>query len=317
MADSPFFKELPKATRAPANPILEPRTDDAHWWERNGLFNAGVTEYKEQIILLYRAYDTFRISRLGLAHSKDGIHFTRYDHPAIDTDPQDPDERLGIEDPRVTKIDDTYYIVHTVASYHAIGAVSDISGVMDYVPWRVRIAMHSTKDFKKYIHHDVILPDLPAKNGCLLPEKVDGAFALYYRQHQEFKLSFTRDFQTWYGTQTIAWPAPRPWQEAKFGLGAPPLITAAGNLMVYHAVDKEGVYRIGLMMFDRKDPAHLLWYSGPILEPEMSYEKSGFIPNVVYACGAIIRNDELWIYYGAADRVIGRAILPLEAVLKP
>lgn len=305
------------AVRSPANPILEPRTDDAHWWERNGVFNPGVTEYKGQVMLLYRAYDTFRISRLGLAHSKDGVHFTRYDHPAIDTNPQDPDERLGIEDPRVTKIDDTYYIVHTAASYHVIGTASDISGVMDFVPWRVRIAMHSTKDFKRYIHHDVILPDLPAKNGCLLPEKVNGAFVFYYRQHHQLKLSFTKDFVTWFGTEEIAWPTPEPWQKAKFGVGSPPVVTEAGNLMIYHGVDGAGVYRIGLMMFDRQDPARLLWYSDPILEPEMPYEKSGFIPNVVYACGAIIRDNELWIYYGAADRVIGRAILPLEPVLQP
>lgn len=311
----PYKKDVPQAIRAPARPIIAPRSENAFWWERNGTFNPGVTEYHNQVVLLYRAYDDFRISRLGLAHSKDGITFTRYNNPVIDTDPNDPNERLGIEDPRITKIDDTYYILHTAASYNLIGSVSDISGVVDFVPWRVRIGMHTTKNFKQYIHHDVILPDIPAKNGCLIPEKINGSFGVYYRQQRQLKVAFTKDFINWSDIQEIDWPVAEPWQSAKFGIGSPPFITSDGYLLIYHAVDALGVYRLGLMMFDRQNPSQLLWYSGPVLEPELPFEKEGYIRNVVYTCGGIIRNNELWIYYGGADKVIARAILPLTGLL--
>lgn len=313
MTELPKKVDLPLAVRSPAAPVLEPRQDNLHWWERNGTFNPGVTEHDGKVILLYRAYDDFRISRLGIARSSEGVSFERYDRPAIDTDPNDPDERLGIEDPRITKIGLTYYIVHTVASYKRIGEPADVNGTFDYIPWRVRIAMHTTKDFKTFYHHDVILPDVPAKNACLLPEKINDRFGLYYREFQGneniARLAFTKDFRTWTDVQEVMLPQSEEWQGFKAGYGSQPIAIPAGFLMVYHAVDKNQVYRLGLLLFDRKDPARVVWYSNPILEPELPYEKVGYVPNVVYTCGALIRGKELWIYYGAADRVIGRAIV--------
>lgn len=319
---TPEYRDLPQAHRDPEHPILEPRQDAQYWWETLGTFNPGVTEYNGKVILLYRAYDQFRISRFGLADSTDGIKFQTYDLPAVDTDPNDPYERLGIEDARITKIDDTYYILHTSASYHSVQQTSDVHGVMEHLPWRVRVGMRTTKDFKTFEKHGIILPDTPAKNACLLPEKIDGAFAVLYRQHQHhpdegeiLKLAFTHDFVTWHDTHTGIWPKPEKWQQGKFGLGSPPITTPHGFLMVYHAVDAQGAYRLGLMMLDRQDPCHIIWFSDPILEPTMSYEKEGFVPNVVYCCGALLRNQDLWIYYGAADRVTARAVLSLKDIL--
>lgn len=308
---------LLRATRSPNEPIIIPRADNLHWWERNGIFNAGATEYRDQIILIYRAYDDYRMSRLGLANSRDGITFKLHDHPIIDTDPTDEFERIGIEDPRVTKIGDTYYIVHTSASYKKIGEISDVS-LRDYIPWRVRTGMHSTKDFKSFIHHGVILPDVPAKNASLLPEKIGDAFAMYYREFvndgEVLKIAYTKDFSSWFGTTTIPWPEKEEWTGLKFGLGSQPIVIPQGYLIVSHGVAKNGTYRLGLMLFDREDPSKLLFHTGPILEPEMPYEKEGFVPNVVYTCGALICGDELWIYYGGADRVIGRAILQMKDI---
>lgn len=309
--------QLLRAVRSPNEPIIVPRTDNPHWWERNGIFNAGATEYKDQIILIYRAYDDDRISRLGLANSRDGVHFTLHDHPIIDTDPTDEFERMGIEDPRVTKVDDTYYIVHTSASYKKIGQASD-TGPGDYKPWRLRTGMHSTKDFKNFIHHGVLLPEVPAKNASLLPEKIDGNFALYYREFTErgevLKLAFTKDFTSWTDTKEISWPARNDWTNLKFGLGSQPIIIPQGFLVVSHGVDPTSTYRLGLMLFDREDPSKLIWHAGPILEPEMPYEKEGYVANVVYTCGAVICGDELWIYYGGADRVMGRAVMQMKDI---
>jgi predicted GH43/DUF377 family glycosyl hydrolase len=308
-----------KATRIPTYPIIQPRTSDQHWWERNGTFNPGVTEYQGKVVLLYRAYDDFRISRLGYAESEDGINFTLRDNPAIDTNPNDPFERLGIEDPRITKLDDTYYILHTSASYHEIGHIPDVRGSFGYIPWRVRVGMRTTKDFISFQNYGVILPDIKAKNAFLLPEKVNGEFAVFYREHTEtgetLKVSYSTDFKSWHNTTEITWTKAETWEGFKFGAGSQPIKTEKGWLMVYHAVSNDHVYRLGLMLLDLKDPSKIIWHQGPILEPETDYEKMGFVNNVVYTCGVVQRDNELWIYYGAGDRVIGRATLSLDNII--
>lgn len=318
-AQLPIKKIVPMARREPAHPILEPRLDDAYWWERKGVFNPGVTEYKDQILLLYRAYDDSLKSRIGLAHCHDGINFNRYDHRLIDINFEDPYERLGLEDPRITKIEDTYYIVHTSASHDVTGQRSDIPHMHKFIPWRIRIGMHTTKDFHSFEHWKILLPHAPAKNASLLPEKIDGQFGMYYREFlgddEILKLTFTTDFSHWSEAITIIPPPPEAWWVEKIGFGSQPIAVKDGFLMVYHGVDQQNIYRLGLMLFDRDDPAKIRWYSNYILEPKMIYEKIGTVPNAVYCCGALIRGAELWIYYGAADRVIGRAVVSLKNVL--
>lgn len=310
-----------RARRDPERPIIEPRSGEGYWWEKNGTLNPGVAEYEGKIVLLYRAYDDFYISRFGLATSDDGVTFRRFNEPALDTDPDDPMERLGIEDPRITRIGATYYILHTMASYHRIGETVDQRSVMGYLPWRVRIGMHTTHDFKSFTHHGVFFPTVPAKNACLLPERIGGKFVVYYREYgveggqEVMKLVYTKDFSRWSNSTPIVLPRQEAWHSLKVGFGSPPLLTDEGWLMVYHGVDQQKVYRLGLLLLDRQDPARVLKQVGPILEPERSYERKGFVPNVVYCCGALVREGALWIYYGGGDRVIGRALLPLSSFI--
>ena len=316
----PKLIKLEGATREPEKPIIQPRAGGKFWWEKNGTFNPGVTQYKDSIILAYRAYDTSYVSRLGIANSRDGINFTQYDHPAIDTDPSDPYERIGIEDPRITKIGATYYIVHTAASYLRIDENLHKNGIGEDTPWRVRVAMHTTDDFKTYNHHGVILPDASAKNAALFPEKINNSFCLIYRewigQDSIIQISFTDNFQNWKNTKELHLPAKEnPWMEFKWGIGSQPILTDKGFLIIYHGVDNERTYRLGLLMLDRKDPSQILWYTTPILEPIMPYEKVGYVPNVVYSCGAILRDKILWIYYGAADYVVGRAVMDVSKLI--
>lgn len=307
-----------RAIRSPERPVLEPRQGERHWWEKLGVFNPGVAEYQGKVILLYRAYDNFRLSRLGYAESGDGVDFEQRDTPAIDAHPDDAFERMGIEDPRITQIGSTYYIIHTSASYHRAGQPSDVDSRTDTVPWRIRIGMHTTEDFNKFKHWGVILPDIPAKNACLLPATKHDGFGLYYREHtaqgEVVKLAYTKDFLHWHDTIEIPWPNPQSWQSRKFGLGSPPLITPYGWIMITHAIDDSGVYRLGLAQVDPNSPERITWETKSILQPDTPYEKEGYIPNVVYTCGALWREQEqeIWIYYGAADRVIGRAILPFR-----
>ncbi len=303
-------------TRAQANPILAPRSEALHWWEKQGVFNAAAAEYQGKIILLYRAVDPLMISRLGLAISDDGEHFERVNEPAVDADPNEPFERLGVEDPRMTRIGDTYYVVYTAASLHRIGeVVPDLAGISVDIPWRVRVALMSTQDFKNFTRHGIILPDITAKNAMLAPGTVGGRYVLYYRRGIQPMVAYSDDFINWVDHEEIEWPDPEPWEGLKIGGGAPPIETEKGWLMVYHAVDADKVYRLGLALFERDHPARLIKRIGPILEPEELYERQGYIPNVVFTCGLVQRGDEILLYYGGADYVIGLARISLSEAL--
>lgn len=302
--------------RAELNPILAPRTEPIHWWELKGVFNAAAAEYEGKIVLLYRAVDPLMISRLGLAISADGEHFERLDEPAVDADPNEPFERLGVEDPRMTRINDTYYVVYTAASLHKIGEViPDLAGISADIPWRVRVALMSTQDFKNFTRHGIILPDITAKNAMLAPGMVSGRYVLYYRRGIQPMVAYSTDLLHWTDHEEIVWPEPEPWEALKVGGGAPPLETEKGWLMVYHAVDANRVYRLGLALFERDNPAKLVKRIGPILEPQEPYERQGYIPNVVFTCGLVQRGDEVLLYYGGADYVIALARLSLSEAL--
>ncbi|MBI3945032.1 MAG: glycosidase [Armatimonadetes bacterium] len=304
-------------TRSQANPLLAPRTEAVHWWEQHGVFNAAAAECQGKIVLLYRAVDPLMISRLGLAISEDGEHFQRLDLPVVDADPNEPFERLGVEDPRLTPIGDTYYVVYTAASLHRLGEqVPDLAGISADIPWRVRVALMSTRDFKSFTRHGIILPDITAKNAMLAPGKVRGRYVLYYRHGIRPMVGYSDDLLHWTDQEEIRWPPVEPWEALKIGGGAPPLETEKGWLMVYHAVDANRVYRLGLALFDREHPARLIRRVGPILEPEEPYETKGYIPNVVFTCGLVQRDDEILLYYGGADYVIGLARLSLSEALR-
>ncbi|NLC59630.1 MAG: glycosidase [Armatimonadetes bacterium] len=307
---------LLKVIRARENPLLAPRTEAVHWWEKHGVFNAAAAEYQGKIVLLYRAVDPLMISRLGLASSEDGVTFERLDLPVVDADPNEPFERMGVEDPRMTPIEGTYYVVYTAASLHRIGEdVPDLAGISADIPWRVRVALMSTTDFKEFTRHGIILPDVTAKNAMLFPGKLNGRYVLHYRHGITPMVAYSDDLLHWVDHQQIAWPNPEPWEALKVGGGAPPLETEKGWLMVYHAVDANRVYRLGLALFDREDPSRLVKRVGPIMEPEEPYERQGYVPNVVFTCGLVQRGDEVLIYYGGADYVIGLARMSLSEAL--
>ena len=107
------------------------------------------------------------------------------------------------------------------------------------------------------------------------------------------------------------------WEAMKVGAGPPPIKTTDGWLMIYHAVDERNVYRTGAALLDLKNPAKVTHRAPfPILEPKKKYEKEGDVPNVVFPTGAVVKDEELFVYYGAADKVCCLATCKVERLLK-
>src|SRR3989338_45523 len=181
------------------NPILKPADT---WWESNAVYNAAAVEFQNKILLLYRAQGPDWISRFGLAESLDGFHFKRLSNlPVVEPDINDPYARLGVEDPRITQIQDTYYITYTSASvYPATYAnkfIPNRSLFKEGVPWRIRIGMLETADFVKYDKLGFLSLSVDAKDAVLLPEKINGNFALLYRILTNMVISYSPNLVNW------------------------------------------------------------------------------------------------------------------------
>jgi len=302
-----------KLQRVKENPILTPSTLP---WEDFLVFNPGVTKGNDgKIYLLYRAKGKEdKISRFGLATSTDGIHFERKQSPVYYGD-NHISEKQGIEDPRLVNIDDTFYFTYTAVTEDIhVEAGGKWSEQISKIP---RIALTATKDFEFFHEYGVIIPDVLGKDAALFPRKINGCYCLLYRAGvgQTF-LAKSDTFTHWPERIPIFDRRKESWDCQRVGIGSPPLETEKGWLLFYHGIGEDLVYKLGIMFLDLENPQNILYRSPePVFEPETDYEKAGFVPHVVFTCGAIEMNDQYYVYYGAADQVIGLATVEKKEVL--
>ena len=291
-----------KLKRFSENPIIKPIKKNK--WECGAVFNCATVFDGEMVHLLYRAigeYDTY-ISRLGYAFSIDGFNFERSDKPVFE--PKEKYERFGCEDPRVTQIDNKFYITYTALSSRAWSGKGN------------RVALATTMDFRSFERHGIILPDMENKDAVIFPEKVKGKYVMYHRTMPNIWIGYSDNLKEWYGHKIVMSPREELWDCKKIGAGPPPIKTEQGWLLFYHGVDEQRVYRLGVALFDLNDPARLIArQEEPILEPEEPWELKGDVPMVVFNCGAIEKDGMYYVYYGGADTVIGVATVSIKEAL--
>jgi len=292
--------------RYEGNPILAPTNN---WWETKAVFNCAVVRHNSQIHMLYRAVGDDNTSRFGYAISEDVFHFTRFPLPVFEGEQGNEFERLGVEDPRITKINETFYITYVAAStYPASEGRPPTFGVGP--PWRCRVSLVSTSDFKTFHRHGVILPEFDDKDAVLFPEMINGRWVMYHRIFPDMWISYSNDLINWTGHKAFMTPRADCWDNDRVGAGAPPIKTQSGWLNFYHAADHDRIYRIGIFLSDLNDPSTIIVRpEEPILTPQDAFECEGCVNNVVFTCGVIERDDDFLIYYGGADSSIGAAML--------
>jgi len=304
----------PQATHVPLGawhrlseaPIIAPR---GMGWESAGTFNPAVIMREGKIVMLYRAQDEQGISRLGYAESSDGIHFTRRDEPVLS--PSELYERDGgVEDPRLVLFDGTYYLTYT--GYNKTDA---------------QLCLATSKDLVHWERKGVIIPANQGnwnvkwtKSGAIVPEKIGGKYWMYFLGtskdgKDQTGLASSTDLLHWTeATQTPVLPVRSGRFDSRVAEPGPaPFVTPAGIVLIYNGADDRLVYRTGVAVFDRKNPAKLLWRSDtPLFVPEKDWEKTGQVPNVVFVEGMIKQNDRYLFYYGGADKYVGVAEAPVE-----
>lgn len=282
-------------------PVLSPQGTG---FEARGVFNPAVIKVDDRFVMLYRAQDGQGVSRLGYATSADGVTFTREAEPALSPE-ADYERGGGVEDPRLVRIDGTYYLTYT--AYNGKDA---------------QLALATSTDLRRWDRQGVILPAYKGrwnvnwtKAGAILPERVDGKYWMFYMAdakdlRDQMGIAWSTDLRTW--TEALDQPLLAR-RAGKFDSrvvepGPPPIMTEDGILLIYNGADDRLVYRTGWALFDRRDPTRVLARSDePLFEPSTTWEKVGQVPNVVFVEGLVIEPQRWLIYYGGADTHVGVA----------
>ena len=331
-------------TRCPENPIVQPGLFP---WRMATVFNPGALYEEGRFYLYERAAGGLRPFHcfIGLLESDDGVHFRHVADEPVLTPAMAGSEYGSVQDPRVVKIEDTYYMTYAFRPYawnsHPTGlgvpesfeaSFPGFSGNPDENQTRSGIAV--SRDRLHWKHRSWPTPrELDDRDVILFPEKVNGRFALLRRPLQfagpaygtetpGIWLCFSEDLDTWSEPVLIA-KAEEDWEDGRIGGSTPPIRTSEGWLVLYHGVEtvypphKRVVYRVGAMLLDLVDPCIVRARTKNfIMEPEAYYEKFGlYIPNVIFPTGAVVKEGLLYLYYGVADTAIALATAPLDELV--
>ncbi len=296
--------------RDPRNPLLTA----GDWpYPMNSVFNPAAILHDGETVLLCRVEDRRGISHLTVARSADGRTDWRVDpKPLIADDPADPTSCWGVEDARITYLEELggYVIAYTA-----------------YGPAGPCVALATTEDFNSAEPFGAVMPP-EDKNASLLPRRIGDHFVLFHRPvsvisaRADVWLSRSTDLRSWTTPEPVMQSRTGAWWDAvRIGMGPPAIETPAGWLAVYHGVKQmvnTAIYRIGLMLLDIEHPTRVLrrtphW----VLGPRELYETVGDAPNVVFPTGLVHdpASDELRMYYGAADTCIAMASARMSEVM--
>jgi beta-1,2-mannobiose phosphorylase / 1,2-beta-oligomannan phosphorylase len=312
---APTTDENKKLVRFEGNPILTPIIE---WdWQSRAVFNPAAIYEDGKVHLIYRALSQDGVSVLGYAVSRDGLHIDEnLDYPIYQ--PREDFEKRrstevggGCEDPRITEFQDRFWMTYTAWDGEN--------------PPRVALTSISVEDFLRrqwnWTKPEIIsLPNVDDKDACILKNR-NGKYIVFHRLGSEIWIDVkdSMDFgeNKYLGGKEVARPRSDKWDNVKLGISAPPIETDYGFVLLYHGVSEPGFkYKVGAMLLDDTDPTQVLARTDePIFEPVMPYEIEGEVPNVVFPCGALVINETLYVYYGAADKVIGVATMKFQDLL--
>lgn len=317
---------MPKLNRSFENPILVP--DSKNKWDSEASFNSSVWQDPSVFRMVYRSVSPkmqyldreMELSTISYAESPDPIHFTgrrQLFGPEYDW------ERYGCEDPRVTKIDDTYYIFYTAL------------GGYPYGPDNIKVAVAITKDFKKIEEKHLVTP-FNAKAACLFPEKINGKYAVILTVNTDKPPTPSTIGVAYFDKIEDIWK-PEIWKSwynnleshkvdllrekgHQVEVGAVPLKTDYGWLFVYsYARDyytPNIKFGIEAAILKTDDPQKIIARTEyPLLEPREQYELFGKVPYTIFPSGAVIYENDLFVYYGAADTVSAVAVTNLKELV--
>ncbi len=335
-----------KITRHPDNPIVRPGRLP---WRMAATLNPAVLYEDGRFYMYERTAGGLRPFHcyIGMLESDDGVLFQQVGDEPVFTPEMAGSPYGSVQDPRVVKLDDTYYMTFAYRPYawHSnptgLGVPescqADFPGFDgDEMKNQTRSGIAISHDRVHWKLHAWVNADgTDDRNVILFPEKIGGRYALLRRprgyvstdtgggvEHPSVQISYSDDMQTWTEPQVVIRPK-FDWEDNRIGASTPPIRTDAGWLVLYHGVENQDsttrrvCYRMGAMMLDLNDPTRVLARCPQfIMEPEEYYEKFGlYIPNVIFPTAAVAVDGVLHIYYGVCDTAIALATVPLDDLI--
>ena len=304
--------------RFEGNPIIKPDPNLA--WQKRAVFNPTALYEYGRVHLAYRAMSDDNTSVIGYASSADGYNFEDRPREPIYTPRENFEAKLvpggnsGCEDPRLTRIGDMIYLLYT-----AFNGRSEPRVALSYI--KVDDFISRCWNWSRPIL--ISPPNVPDKDAAIFPKLIKGKYAILHRFGVSIWLDYVDDLQfgdnKWLKGSIIMSPKDELSDTEKVGISGPPIETREGWLLLYHCVSRKTqpmTYYVAVALLDLKDPSKVLARRKvPILQPEMSYELYGQVNNVVFPCGAVVIGEELFVYYGGADSVIGVATMKLSELM--
>ncbi len=319
-------------------------------FENEGVLNPATILVGDTIHMFYRAVSKGNYSSVGYCNLQNPlVVHERSDVPIIF--PQFDYEVHGVEDPRIVKIDDLYYLTYT--AYDGVNALGALATSTDLVNWEKKgiiVPQMTYAEFsrlagskgvinEKYLryneHHKVTeRKGKPVyvwdKNVIFFPRRINGKIHFLHRVKPDIQIvnsitnieELTVDFWQNYFlrfNESITLSPKYPHEISYMGGGCPPIETEKGWLIIYHSVQdtlKGYVYAACAALLDLENPQkEIARLPYPLFKPELSWELKGEVNNVCFPTGAVVIGDTLYIYYGAADERIACATISISALL--
>jgi predicted GH43/DUF377 family glycosyl hydrolase len=329
-----------KLTKYNNNPILKPNPKNT--WENLVVLNPAVVydEKKKEFIMLYRAADDSDLHRIVLGHaiSKDGFNFIRTsDQPNLAGSENNVDEG-GVEDPRLVKIGDWYFLTYASRPYHP-GRYWLNEKVEREIPPQEGVSfikkndtlthLAITKDFKTYKKLGRMTNStVDDRDVMIFPEKINGKYVRlsrpmtwcgkgYPNVNPATYIAYSDDLMEWNNPKLLmegqTW-----WEDKKIGASCPPIKTEKGWFHIYHGVSKKDqAYRVGAVLLDLENPEIIIARTKDfIMQPDMPYELEGMYNACVFPTGNVVVNGTLYVYYGAADKYVCVATANFNDILE-
>ncbi len=288
-----------KVKKYKKNPILVP--DFKKIYESSSVYNPSAVAFKKKVYLIYRAEDNpyDYVSRLCLATSKDGYSFKRYkDNPIFV--PKGIKEQRGVEDPRITKIGDKYYMTYT--------AYEKFLGSDKH---KFHLALATSKDLIRWKRQGIIFKQ--EKAGLIYPKKINGRYIMFFGEGF-IKTATSKDLIRWKKDKKVFLKPRKGFFDSRLVEVGPNIVELKDKLlMIYNSSDSFKRYQPGFLFLDKENPTKVLYRSNQsLIYPEKHFELYGKVNNVIFVQGLIKHKNKLLIYYGGADKCIGVAEIKLK-----
>ncbi|MBN1345836.1 MAG: glycoside hydrolase family 130 protein [Phycisphaerae bacterium] len=290
--------------RSRSNPLIELKHLP---FRSSDIWNAAATRFEDEVLLLITVETLEGTYRIFRARSHDGERFTVDREPfmtSLETGPNQMYESMGIRDPRITFLEDTYYITYVADGDHGL-----------------RLGLARTRDFRS-VEQAGYVSQVDVKGGALFPRKLGGRYAILKRPDAGCGIwvSYSDDLSYWGGERAVMTPRGGYWDPTRVGIGSPPIEIDQGWLLIYYGekgTSAGPLVRLGAAILDRDDPSQVLARSNiPILSPRDRYERVGNVPNVVFSCGALLEDGHVMLYYGASDSCVCLATADLDDIVR-